>query len=252
MIRAMVIDDEPLARNRLRKLLSSVADIEVMAEADSGPDAILKIEEHSPDLILLDIQMPDLDGFGVLRMLDPDALPLVIFVTAYDRYAVDAFEVNAVDYLLKPVRRERLEQALARAREKLKARPDAGREIARFLESISGQSKKYLQRLPARTGKRILILNLDQITSFRIDQGLVFVTAKEGEFWTRYTTFGQLETQLDPNTFLRVHRQAIVNLNHVREVAAFDNNTARLTLSCGHQVDVSRNNIKRLRQALDL
>ncbi|HWP43805.1 MAG TPA: response regulator, partial [Blastocatellia bacterium] len=252
MIRTIIIDDEPLARNRLRKLLASFDDLEVIDEAAGGAEAIAKIEAHGPDLILLDVQMPDLDGFGVLRMIEGDALPAVIFVTAHDRYAVEAFEVSAIDYLLKPVRRNRLDQAISRAREKLRKTAAPDRDLTRLLESVAARSKSYLQRLPVRAQGRILILSIEQITSFRIDKGLVYVTAAGGEYWTRYTTFGQLEDQLDPNTFLRVHRQAMVNLNHIREVAAYDNSTARLTLSCGRQVSVSRNHMKRLRQALDL
>jgi two-component system LytT family response regulator len=252
MIRTIIIDDEPLARSRLRKMLSGFDDIEVIEEASDGPEAVIKIEAHAPDLILLDVQMPDLDGFGVLKMVEGDRVPAVIFVTAYDQYAVDAFEVSAIDYLLKPVRRDRLDRAIGRAREKLSKSASASSDLTLLLEAVAGRQKPYLQRLPVRAQGRILILNIDQITSFKIEQGLVYVTSADGEYWTRYTTFGQLEDQLDPKLFLRVHRQAIVNLNCVQEVAAYDNSTARLILSSGHQVSVSRNHIKRLRQALDL
>jgi DNA-binding LytR/AlgR family response regulator len=180
-----------------------------------------------------------------------DPLPLVIFVTAYDQYAVNAFEVSAIDYLLKPVRRERLEQAIAKAEEKLSGRTLAGSQLTQFLQSLANQSKSYLQRLPVRSHNRILILPVDQITSLRIDQGLVYVTTSGGEYWTKYTTFTEIENQLDPQAFLRVHRQVIVNLNHVREITAFDNSTARLVLTGGHQVSVSRSHIKLLRQRLD-
>lgn len=251
IIRTLIIDDEELARKRLRRLLTAFADIDVVAEADSGSDAVLKIEAHRPDLLLLDVQMPDLDGFGVLRMLDLERLPLVIFVTAYDQYAVGAFEVNAIDYLLKPVRRQRLEQAIAKAREKLATREWASSRLVEFLQTVIGRSEPYLQRLPVRAHRRIRILQIDEITSLRIDRGLVYVTTAEGEFWTKYTTFAQLEDRLDPNVFIRVHRQSIVNINHIREVTAFGNNTARLTLSCGHQVDVSRSHMKMLRQRLN-
>jgi two-component system LytT family response regulator len=195
--------------------------------------------------------MPTLDGFGVLRMLDMDTLPLVIFVTAHDQYAIDAFEVNAVDYLLKPIRRQRLEQAVAKARERLATRDVASAQLSEFLQRLTNQSQSYLQRLPVRSHHRILILPVDQITSLKIDRGLVLVTTAEGEFWTKYTTFTELEKLLDPKLFLRVHRQVIVNLNHIREVTAFDNSTARLTLSSGHQVSVSRNHLKSLREILN-
>jgi len=252
MIQTLIVDDEPLARQRLRRMLTPFADVEVVGEAENGPDAVLKVEATQPDLLLLDVQMPDLDGFGVLRMLDLEVLPLVIFVTAFDQYAVDAFEVNAIDYLLKPVRRERLERALTRVREKLGARGPAAARLGKFLQSASGPTREYLQRLPVRVKNRVLILPIDQITSLRIDQGLVHVTTAGGEFWTKYTTFTELEGQLDPKAFQRVHRQVVVNLNHVREVAAYDNNTAQITLSSGHQVQVSRSHMKQLRDVLDL
>src|SRR5262245_8695044 len=171
MIRTIIIDDEALARARLRRLLAEFSDIEIVAEAEDGADAVLKIEEHRPDLLLLDVQMPELDGFGVLKMLDLQTMPKVIFITAHDQYAVDAFEVNAVDYLLKPVRLERLQQAINKARGK---GAEATEQLANLLETITGKPRAFLQRLPARAGKRILIVNIEQITSFRIEQGLVY------------------------------------------------------------------------------
>ena len=249
MLRTLIIDDELLARNRMRKLLSSVSDIEVVDEAENGAEAIAKIEEHQPDLLLLDVQMPDLDGFAVLKMIEVKRMPYVIFVTAFDQYAVDAFEANATDYLLKPVARERLERAIKKAHER-QTSPQKDSAIPDLLMNLARNSKEYIQRLPVRTQNKILILNIDQIVALRIDRGLVYVASAEGEYWTKYTTFSELENMLDPKLFLRVHRQAIVNLNHVREINVFDNSTARLTLSTGHHVDVSRNHLKSLRQVL--
>jgi DNA-binding LytR/AlgR family response regulator len=252
MIRTLIVDDEPLARRRLRRMLGIFPDVSVVDEAENGPDAIVAIETVKPDLLFLDVQMPDLDGFGVLRMVDRANLPITVFVTAHDKYAIDAFEVNAIDYVLKPIKRERLDQAIVKVREKVAVRDIVSDKLSGFLESGSAQPKAYLRRLPVRAQGRVLILGIDEITSFRVDRGLVFVTTAEGEFWTKYTTFGQLEDQLDPNMFLRVHRQSIVNLNKVREVKAYDNNTARLALSCGHEVQVSRAQMKQLREALGL
>lgn len=251
MIRTLLVDDEPLARSRLRKLLADQTDLEILGEAETGAEAVLLIETTPADLVLLDIHLPDMDGFAVLEMLRMEQLPLVVFVTAFDQYAVDAFEVNAIDYVLKPVRHTRLLQTLDKVRRKLGTPTAEAGRLATVLPHLSQPPKTYLQRLPVRTQKRILILGIDQITSFRIDQGLVFVTSQEGEFWTKYASFGQLEDQLDPRLFLRVHRQHIVNLNHIREVANLDN-TFQLTLTCGTQVLVSRNHIKELRQVLDL
>lgn len=145
-----------------------------------------------------------------------------------------------------------MERAIGRAREKLADQESLSDGLAKVLRTMADQSKTYLQRLPVRAHKRIFVLDIDQITSLRIDRGLVYATAAEGEFWTKYTTFGQLEDHLDPDVFLRVHRQSIVNLNHIREVEAYDNNIARLTLTSGHHVNVSRSQMKLLRQVLDL
>src|SRR6266540_3707480 len=235
MIRTLIVDDEELARKRLRRMLAPFGDVDVIGEAENGAEAVAKIESERPDLVFLDVQMPDLDGFGALRMIELDRMPMVIFVTAFDQFAVNAFEVNAIDYLLKPVHRQRLDQA--------------GAALTQFLKGLAPPTRAYL-RLPVRSQNRILILNVDQITSLRVDRGLVCAATAEGEFWTKYTALTELESQLDPQVWRRVHRQVIVNLNHVREINAFDNSTARLTLTGGQQVNVSRNHLPGLRQLL--
>jgi len=146
-IRALVVDDEPLARARMRTLIADHPDLEIVGECGNGADAILAIEKHSPDLVFLDIQMPELDGFGVIEAVGPERMPLVIFVTAYDEYAVQAFEVHALDYLLKPVERERFAEALVRAKARL-ASPGAAR-------NDTGPDKQQLQALRARLPGRI-------------------------------------------------------------------------------------------------
>ncbi|HKE02836.1 MAG TPA: response regulator [Blastocatellia bacterium] len=249
-IRTLIVDDEELARKRLRRMLAPFDDIEVIGEAENGAEAVTKVESERPDLLFLDVQMPDLDGFGALRMIELDRMPMVIFVTAFDQFAVNAFEVNAIDYLLKPIHRQRLEQAVAKAREKTSSRDQAGAQLTRFLKNFAPPTRAYLQRLPVRSQNRILVLNVDQITSLRVDRGLVCATTADGEFWTKYTALTELENLLDPQVFQRVHRQIIVNLNHVREINAFDNNTARLTLTGGLQAPVSRNHLPALRQVL--
>jgi len=249
-IRTLIVDDEELARKRLRRMLAPFGDVDVIGEAENGVEAVTKIESERPDLVFLDVQLPDLDGFGALRMIELDRMPMVIFVTAFDQFAVNAFEVNAIDYLLKPVHRQRLEQAVAKAREKASSRDQAGAALTQFLKGLAPPTRAYLQRLPVRSQNRILILNVDQITSLRVDRGLVCAATAEGEFWTKHTALTELESQLDPQVWRRVHRQVIVNLNHVREINAFDNSTARLTLTGGQQVNVSRNHLPGLRQLL--
>jgi len=249
-IRTLIIDDEELARSRMRRMLTGFDDLEIAGEAENGAAAVALIEAERPDLIFLDVQMPDLDGFEVLKLVESDSLPLVIFVTAFDQYAVNAFEVSAIDYLLKPVSRQRLEIAVAKARERMASREQAGKQLSQFLQTQRKPAAGYWQRLPARANNRILILNIDQVTSLKVDRGLVCVTTAEGEFWTKYTALTEVEDSLDPKVFHRIHRQVIVNLNHVREITTFDNNTARLTLTGGAQVQVSRSHIKELREVL--
>ncbi len=250
VIRTLIVDDEELARRRLQRMLAAFTEVQVIGEAESGADAVAKIEAEQPDLVFLDVQMPELDGFGVLRLVEAATLPLVIFVTAFDQYAVHAFEVSAVDYLLKPVHRQRLEQALTKAREKL-TKPETNQaQLTQLIQQFQRPATSYLQRLPVRAQGRILILNVEQITSLRVEHGVVCAATAEGEFWTKYTALTELEEVLDPAVFQRVHRQAIVNLNHVREINAFDNNTARLSLTGGQQVNVSRNHLPELRKVL--
>lgn len=249
-MRTLIVDDEELARRRLQRMLAAFAEVQLIGEAENGAEAVAKIEAEQPDLVFLDVQMPDLDGFGVLRLVEADSLPQVIFVTAFDQYAVNAFEVSAVDYLLKPVHRQRLEQSLAKAREKL-AKPEANQaQLTQLLQQFQRPATGYLQRLPVRAQQRILILNVEQITALRVEHGVVCAATTEGEFWTKHTALTELEELLDPAVFQRVHRQVIVNLNHVREINAFDNNTARLTLTGGQQVGVSRNHLPELRRVL--
>jgi two-component system, LytTR family, response regulator len=250
MIRTLIVDDEQLARERLRGMLAPFADIDVIAEADSGADAVIKIEKYEPDLLFLDVRMPGLDGFETLRLVETEPLPLVIFLTAYDQYAVAAFEANAVDYLLKPTRRRRLEQALAKVREKLTSRHAGAAQLNVLLQAVARQPESYLQRLPVRAQNRILILPVEQVALLRIDRGVVRVMTDEGEFRTQYSTFTEMEGLLDPQVFLRIHRQIIVNLNHVREITNIDKHSARLTLSGGRQAPVSRGRLKELRKAI--
>ncbi len=249
-IRAVLVDDESLARQRLRRLLGSYGDFQAVGEASGGVEAIERIESLQPDLIFLDVMMPDLNGFEVLRALDGDRSPLVIFVTAYDRYAVEAFEVRAIDYLLKPIHRDRFREALGRARERIENRRESAAAVREFVHSPACPEQGYIQRLPVRSKGRILILPIEKVAALRLDQGLVFVHCESGDFATKYTTFSQLEKRLDPSEFLRVHRQGIVSLSHIREVRAFDNSTARLVLDSGGQLDVSRSHLKNLRRIL--
>jgi two-component system LytT family response regulator len=248
MIRALVVDDEPPARRRLTRMLRRVQDLQVMGEADTGASAVALIEAVRPDLVLLDIHLPDFDGFNVIRLLTTP-LPAIVFVTAYDHHAVSAFEAAALDYLLKPVKQARLEQALGRVRAGVwKAGPTGS------LESVvaARPGAPPLARLPVRDRGGVLIVPVSDITSIVVDRGLVFVTTAQGRFSTKYTTLQEIERALPPTAFHRVHRQALVSLDHVCEVYQADNATARLRLSCGAEVPVSRSQLPDIRALLHL
>jgi two-component system LytT family response regulator/two-component system response regulator LytT len=207
----VVVDDEALARARIRKLLEAFDDLECVGEAKNGLEAVERIRELKPDLVFLDIQMPGMDGFEVLAALDD--VPLVIFATAYDEYALKAFEVNSIDYLLKPIEKERLAQAVERARELL-----SGGDLGREIERIAGLAgARRVDRLPVQKGKRIVLVDHADIVWIEASEGLVFVHTREQRFLAN-TTMAELEARLDSGTFFRIHRSSIVNLNHVVEI----------------------------------
>ena len=211
-IRVVVVDDEELARARIKGLLEAFDDLECVGEAENGLEAVERIRELGPDLVFLDIQMPGMDGFEVLAALDD--VPLVIFATAYDEYALRAFEVNSIDYLLKPIEKERLAQAVERARELLSGENELGREIERIVGLVR---TRRVDRLPVQKGKKIVLVDHANIVWVEASEGLVFVHTRDQRFLVN-TTMAELEARLDPGTFFRTHRSSIVNLNHVVEI----------------------------------
>lgn len=244
MIRILLVDDEELARFTMRRALAVVPDLEVVGEAGNGAEAIEAIAELRPDVVLLDIEMPGFNGFEVVQqILDP---PIVVFVTAYDEYAVRAFDANAIDYLLKPVQPERLERTIARVRERLKARTP---ELRKVVAEIARQRGGPIRRLAARRGKRIAIIPLRDINRIEIDDKLVFAcTATERLLIEK--TIGELETLLEPSGFLRISRGELVNLKKVTELMPWFSGTWRLRLSNGEERDVSRERAKQLKEAM--
>jgi two-component system LytT family response regulator/two-component system response regulator LytT len=208
----MVVDDEELARARIKGLLEAFDDLECVGEAENGLEAVDRIRELGPDLVFLDIQMPGMDGFEVLAALDE--VPLIIFATAYDEYALRAFEVNSIDYLLKPIEKERFASAVERARELLSAEGDLGREI----ERIAGLVRtKGVDRLSVQKGRKIVLVDHADIVWIEASGGLVFVHTRDQRY-TVNSTMAELEGRLDPGAFFRTHRSSIVNLNHVVEI----------------------------------
>jgi len=246
-MRTLIVDDESPARERLKRLLADVEEVELIGEAESGTQAVEMIEREKPDLVFLDIQMPGLDGFGVIEALaDP---PPVIFVTAYDEYAIRAFEVNALDYLLKPFSRERLEKAIRRAQEALVEEQDFATRLGPLLESLAAQGR-YLTRLAVRDRDRIRVLGVDEVDWIGVEGEQVLVHAGDKAYPIR-RTLAELEARLDPARFFRAHRSAIVNLDRVKEVIPWFKGSHKLRLTTGAEVELSRARARALRRILE-
>lgn len=246
-IRAVIVDDEPLARERLRNLLGRDADVEVVAEASDGRAAVKAIERAEPDLLFLDIRMPGLDGFSVLESLRVPRLPVVIFVTAYDRYAVKAFEIHALDYLLKPFHRARFEETLRRAKEAV--RRGAADHLSRLFGWLedSEPARRKARRFLVKTSGRVVFVRSEEIDWIEAAGNYVRLHVGTASHLIR-DTMASVESRLDPDKFARVHRCAIVNIERIRELepmfrgeyAAVLRDGSRVTVSRGHRLALER------------
>ena len=246
-LRTLIVDDEAPARDRLRRFLGELTDVELIGEAEDGIRAVELIEREKPDLVFLDIQMPGLDGFGVLEALQEP--PAVVFVTAFDEYAIRAFEVNAVDYLLKPYSRSRLEEAVRRVSE---SSVRGGEQIAKLdslLTSLAGQGQ-YLKRLAVWQRSNVRLLDVEEIDWIGIEGDRAVVHAG-GEGYVMRRTLSDMETRLDPSRFFRAHRAAIVNLDRVQEIIPWFKGSHKLRLTTGEEVELSRSRARDLRALLD-
>jgi len=248
-LRVVIVDDEPLARARARRLLAEAGEVVVAGEAGSAEEARRVLHETAPDLLLLDIQMPGEDGFALLASLE--RRPAVIFVTAYDQYAVRAFEENAVDYLLKPFRRERLVAALERARRALADPAELSRRLEELLGSLARPGATALERLTVRVGNRQIILRVDEVLWFGAEEKLVFAATASGRHYVNFT-LDQLEKRLDPRRFARIHRGVIANLDHAAALRPGFAGTWRLQLRDEKRTElpVSRARARALRERL--
>jgi two-component system LytT family response regulator len=240
-VKALVVDDEPLGRERVRALLEREADVEVVGEAEDGVEAVVAIRSLAPDLVFLDVQMPELDGFGVVEAVGPARMPLVVFVTAYDQYALSAFEVNAVDYLLKPFDQERFGQALERARARM-LQP-LGKEwadnLTAVLEKVRRPAPDYPERFLVRTGRRYVFVRVDEIDWIgAADNYLELHVAKKVHLLR--DTVSAMEGRLDPRRFMRIHRSAIVNVDRIRSIESWGKGEYLVVLADGTQLNSSR------------
>ena len=253
-ISCILVNDEELALEELQFLLNSDPDVDIVAEGRNGVDAIRLVKELRPDLIFLDIQMPGLNGFQVLHELVKEkCLPQVIFVTAYDQYAVKAFEVNAVDYILKPVEKFRLEQAVDRAKKKLQSNANVNEKLKSLLEMMEPAISKK-SRLLIKENERHLMIDSDEIVFASIVDGAVFVTTEKFQGETHFRTLEDLQLNLNPQVFWRVHRSFLVNINKIKEVIPWFNRTLQLKMLDNNEteVPVSRSHSKRLKKYLNL
>ncbi|MBW3661240.1 MAG: response regulator [Gemmatimonadetes bacterium] len=245
MIRALIVDDEPVARAGLWALLDADGEIEIVGECATGREAVEAIRAERPDLVFLDVQMPDLDGFGALAELDPEETPVIVFVTAHDEHALKAFEASAVDYLVKPFDRERFERALARAkrflaRDRLSAVKESLGALSRWLGAgPEGRAAVPGERIVVTAGDRVAVLPQEEIDWIEADRNHIVVHAR-GEAYRTRDTFGGFLERLDPGRFLQVSRSAAVNADRVRELRATAADRLDVVLEGGAVVASSR------------
>jgi two-component system LytT family response regulator len=256
-IRTLIVDDEPLARRNIRVLLEDDPEIELVGECGSGADALKMIQKNPPDLLFLDIQMPLMNGFEVLEKIDAERIPAIVFVTAFDQYAIKAFEVHALDYLLKPFDDARFEKALKQAKTQIEQREinQLSKRLVRLLEDRDGQPAKarasvYLSRLMVKSASRVFFLKVDEIDWIEAADYYVKLHVGRKSHLLR-ETMGDMEAKLDPDKFLRIHRSAIVNLDRVKEMHTHFNGEYLVILHDGTQLKLSRSRREQLQQLLN-
>lgn len=235
-MRVLIVDDEPLARRGLRRLLESESDVEIVGEAASGTAAVEAIETLKPELVFLDIQMPEMDGLEVVAAVTPEKMPAVVFVTAYDKYALDAFDLNAADYVLKPVDPERFARALGRARQRL-ATGERGELESRLTRLLASRPQR--ERLAVKSAGKIQFVNVDEIDWINAEDNYVRIYAA-GKTYLMRETVGGIEARLDPSRFVRIRRSTIVRIERIKEIRPLLNGTFELQLEDGTRVTSAR------------
>lgn len=251
-IRTILIDDEPLAREKVRTLLADELDIEVIGECRDGREAVEKIESEKPDLIFLDVQMPEMDGFEVLENLEAEHLPTVVFTTAFDQYALKAFDVHAVDYLLKPFNRARLKEAVERARQTVQRRQagDVREQLMALLKEVGKDRPQYPERLVIKSSGRVIFLKAEEIDWVDAAGNYVRIHAG-GESHMLRETMGRLEERLDPSRFIRIHRSTIVHVERIKELQQQFHGDYLVVLKGGQRLTLSRSYRDKIQDLLD-
>jgi two-component system LytT family response regulator len=249
-IRTLIVDDEPIARERIRSLLAAEADVEILGECREGNEAVATIRREKPDLVFLDVQIPELDGFGVVKALEGERLPAIVFVTAYDQYALQAFEVHAVDYLLKPFDEERFRVALERARKTVEAEVGNGvnDRLLALLKDLKPEPQ-FLERVVVRNSGRLFFLRADEIDWIESSGNYVCLHAGKESHLVR-ETMSAIEARLDPAQFIRIHRTAIVRIDQIKELHPLFHGEYEVALRDGTRLTLSRSYRDRLQGLL--
>ena len=250
-IRALIVDDEPLARRRIKSLLAHDASVEVIAECSDGSKAVSSINELTPDLVFLDVQMPAIDGFEVIKTIGPERMPTVIFVTAYDQYALKAFEVNALDYLLKPFDRSRFQKTLERAKAMISGLQNGSvnNQLLSLLKNLR-REQELPDRFIIKSGGRVVFLKVDEIDWMRAVGNYVRLQVGRDSHLMRETMTG-MEAKLYPDRFMRIHRSTIVNLDRVKEVQPWAKGEYVVIMRDGTRLMMSRRYRERLNERLN-
>lgn len=250
-LRILIVDDEPIARKILREELELLSDVEIIGEADNGLSALQLIQECSPNLVFLDLQMPGMGGLDVVRQLTGGkTLPVIVIVTAYDEYAVQAFEAGAIDYLMKPVAQNRLIQSVSRARQLIRKTSDVADYLGKLQEVATPADSSLLARkIVGRAGEEYFLLSPHEVLAFQSDGDLVWIFTAKRKYLASHT-LRHLQERLNRSSFRRVHRNALVNMDHVRKMSSLSSQRWLLTLDNGQEFIVSKRLVRNIREIL--
>jgi two-component system, LytTR family, response regulator LytT len=255
-ITTLIVDDEQPARDELAFLLKAFPDVDVIGQGRNGVEAVSLVRELNPHLVFLDVQMPGIDGFGVIKRLleKKTPLPFFVFATAFDQYAVQAFEVNAIDYLLKPVAKARLEKAILRVRRMLETSDTTSQKLDRLVQMVEQRPVVQKGKLVVRSANRMFLVDSDEVIYASIEDGVISIVTRELEGQSNFRTVEELQANLDPQVFWRVHRSYLVNVNHIKEVVPWFKSSYQLKMQDRKQTEipVSRAQTRKLRELLNL
>jgi two-component system, LytTR family, response regulator len=261
-INTLIIDDERPAREELAYLLKAIPEVSIVGQGKNGLDAVNLIKEHAPDLVFLDVQMPGLDGFGVIKKLSEKKIkmPQIIFATAYDEYAVQAFEVNAVDYVLKPFDKGRIARAVQRAKKMLEAQSSPVERLENLVEQLgapkpaAGSAKRVNVKLLLKANQRMFLVDADEMVFASIQDGAITIFTKDSQGVSNYRTIEELQASLESDRFWRAHRSYLVNIDHIKEVVPWFKSTFMLKMNDkrSSEIPVSRSQTRRLRELIKM